>query len=1427
MADLVNTLASYVPKLITHRLATDPTPITAPLTERFPAAVLYADISGFSTMSEQLARCGPAGTDELTRQLNTYFGRLVDLVTVHGGDVVKFSGDGLLAFWPVMMSTGYTTTDVSHRHDWSRMRQALIIETYRATQCAVAVQTMLQNHQVAVQSPLTVRVSIGAGEMLVMHLGGVYKRWEFLVSGAPINQITILDRYTKPGQVSLSPEAWVLVQDRCHGERLLGGHVRLEAIREPLPLKPAMPIQLPDKSEVALRPYIPAAILSRLEAGQTGWLAELRRVTTLFVNLPDLTHTTPLVKAQAVIHHLQTALYRYEGSINKLGVDNKGVSVVAAMGLPPLAHQDDAVRGVKAALAMHSQLKQLGVRSAIGITTGDVFCGSVGNNVRREYTLVGDAVNVAAQLIETLNRTDLSELEPPILCDEATCLAAHNQISFRALRPLVILGKSRPVPIYHPAEALLKAERQKSAQPSESIVGRQAERSRLSHSLQTFCRAHSEGKVDPQIVVIEGSAGIGKSHLVNYFCRQGRQASVRCLVGAGSAIEKSTPYFAWRSIFSQLFRLDENPEGIVDGLEAQRLHTLDRLTEFFSSNEPGRNQAQPSSAASSHLAALLNAVLPLNLAESELTARMSGQVRAENTEDFLTSLLQIQADTEPTVLVLEDVHWLDSASWSLLQKVSQYVPSLLLVITARPPAEDAVVSAGWRGVVNPSLVAREAYYKFLKTTPHQFIRLETLSMKDTVALVCQRLHVDRLPQPVVTVILEKAEGHPFFSEELAYMLRETGLIKITGETCLLSHAGKQLFEQFSSDQLPDELNIPNTVEGVITSRIDRLKPSHRLALKVASVIGRIFAFRVIQDVHPVEADRPKLPTYLDKLERLELISMETPTPELSYFFKHSITHEVLYEQMTASQRRQLHTRVAQWYEQNYAGNLSPFYPLLAHHWGQAEVSSKTVDFLEKAGEQALREGAYQEATAFFIQAIKVDEIQYRGRTASPRSVAVSSEAQRALTAIQLRRARWERRLGEAYFGLGNLAKSRRHLEQAVVKMGWPVPRHRPGLMTSLLGQILQRVKPAGFLRGNTEAMREAARAYEQLGHIAYFDQDKVLGMTSILWGLNLAEAVGASPELARSYANMSIATGIIPFHNQAEIYSRRAREMAAELGDPAVLAWVLFITSVYDLGVGRLAEVEAVLQQAIQIFERLKDRRNLAECLSLLAMSAQFQGRFQESAEQYHSIYQAACQRGDLQAQVWGLVGRATSLWRLEHREEAKRLLQDALRLLPKTLDRAEAVRVHSLLALTHLRAGDNHLAQQAIERAGAHLATAPSAVKAFEGYANIAEVCITLLESSRATERRRSAEKAAQRASKALHTFARVFPIAKPRAWLWQGCFDWLKNNQEQAYRAWQTSLAEAKTLEMPYEQRLTHFEISRRLPLDDAMRGDLEQSF
>jgi predicted ATPase/class 3 adenylate cyclase len=935
MSAFLKTLASYVPGLIIHRLADNPTPITAPISEHFPAAVLFADISGFTALTEHLAQQGPAGAEVLTRELNTYFGRLIDLITLHSGDVIKFAGDALTAVWPVTIASDL---------------DALPLAAQQAATCALAIQAALQDYQTRDAHRLALRMGLGAGNITLMHVGGVYGRWELVITGAPLSQASQAEAHAQPSEVIVSPEAWALLQSHCIGQPLVDDYVRLEAMGPKLEQPVGRSQVLPAEIETALRAYIPGAILARLAAGQSGWLAELRRVTVLFINLPNLTDSTSLDQAQAVMQALQTALYRYEGSLNRIGVDDKGPVLLAALGLPPLAHEDDAVRGVQAALAMQAALRGMGWRCAIGITTGRAFCGSVGNAARREYTMMGDMVNLAARLMQAAatptndQRPTTNEPSPSslvvgrwsILCDEATYQAAQSQVAFESLPPIKVKGKAQLIPIYQPSAISSSPAQTRSPKPQTQMVGRAAERMALADELQKLQRGHSGG------VIIEGEAGIGKSRLVAEALAQAQRMNLPSLVGAGDAIEKSSTYHAWQPIFRDLLGM---PEGLDTQAAYQALQArLAVLSPILAEQTP-----------------LLSAVLPFEFPDNDLTRAWQSQARAERTRALLAQILARTYESAPLLLVLEDAHWLDSASWALLAEVRRAVQPLLLLLASRPPSAVQAATAA------DSLPTE---YQRLGADPGtQMLTLAALPAEDILNLVCLQLGVTVLPEVVANFIQEKAEGHPFFSIELALALRDAGLIELVDGQCRLAAGITDLHS----------LAFPDTLQGVITSRIDRLTPPQQLALKVASVIGRVFAFRILREVHPIKGDKPALPVYFETLERLDLTSLESPEPELAYIFKHVITQEVAYNLMAFSQRRQLHQAVAEWYERAHSGELAPFFTILAHHWrivaedqrADPAIVSKAIEYLHKAGEQAVHRSANVEAISHLSMALEL------------------------------------------------------------------------------------------------------------------------------------------------------------------------------------------------------------------------------------------------------------------------------------------------------------------------------------------------------------------------------------------------------------------------------------------------------------------------
>ena len=504
MADpaLTEVFASYVPRLIKKRVIANPTPIDVPLSENFEAVVLFADISGFTMLAERLALRGPSGVETLAGILNGYFGQLIDIVHGYGGDVVKFAGDAVIAIWPVEAGTetGITQPD---RRAW----------TLHVAECALKIREQLVNYKFE-DTTLYLKLAISTGLVGEVHVGGVFNRWEFLMTGEPFGELSVANGLAQAGNILLTPSAWGLIQKDCQAAPLefqfndkFAQAARLEGLPRPSALAVSREeLSISDAAENAMRVYIPGTIISRLTAGQGGWIAELRRVSILFITLPDIDQDTPLETSQAIARLLQRAVYRYEGSINKINVDDKGVTVLAVFGMPPYSHEDDPVRAVQTALMIRKELADLKVRSSIGVTTGRIFCGSIGNDSRREYTIIGNAVNLSARLMAAASQqTDLIEkVNIPILCDRPTYDSAREAIEFEVRPAQHVKGRTEAIEMFHPLE-----EKRDIVRVTTELIGRQEEKALLANALQEL----SHG-VPFNAVILHGEAGIGKSRLM-------------------------------------------------------------------------------------------------------------------------------------------------------------------------------------------------------------------------------------------------------------------------------------------------------------------------------------------------------------------------------------------------------------------------------------------------------------------------------------------------------------------------------------------------------------------------------------------------------------------------------------------------------------------------------------------------------------------------------------------------------------------------------------------------------------------------------------------------------------------------------------------------------------------------------------------------
>ena len=864
----LETLMSYVPGLIVRRLAEKPEPITKATAERFPAAVLFADIVGFTQLAETLTQASNErqGAEQLATLLNTFFTQVIDIIIAHGGDVVKFAGDALLALWSAPnMRTGFLFD--SERE----LRQA----THQAAYCALAIQEQLHPLQIAGHQ-IAMQIGISAGHVSAVHIGGVRGRWEFLLSSTPLVQCTHAEELANPGTVVLCPDAWKLVQPLCEGRPLPRNYYRLTAISPPHVLESQdLPSLSPD-AQTMLERYIPAAVLPYLKSGYSEWVAELRPVTVIFMHLPSFgtsirhPYNKTLPRAQEIMHALQAALYRYEGSINKLNVDDKGITLVAALGLSPLSHEDDPVRGVKAAVEMQMAAWSYGRPSAIGVTTGQLFCGPIGHPLRREYTMVGEAMNMASRLMEAVQTVYSKNHQlPAIYCDTATYQAARDHLVFDSLPPIRVKGKMRPIAIYRPRIQNDRAEEVpiwRRASPTHGkLIGRSAEWDFLNQQVTTLRGGQS---LSSNLIVLEGEAGIGKSALLHSLLE--RSSRLRLYTFHTTVVdssEKMMPFQAWRPLLNQLFNLERL---LMESPQRQRAHVLRQF--------PVGPQERGYPLRALSMAPLLNSVLPLDLPDNDLTRPLQGEARIRATHEFLLRLLPMMIGKlngrHPTLFVVDNGHLLDEASATLLLAIGEAISPSLVVIATRTLPTPA--------------------YHLLQTAVAHHLRIGPVLSDLIPNLIRQQLGVKQLPADLEQFIQERGSGHPLFSLALA-----TTMQQIQAPDTLNGQV-----QSYAPTHQTSHIPLPPVVQKTITHSLDRLPATHELLLKRASTLAETFTFSDLQATYPVTADHSQLPYHLEELVTLGLLHCDEGTA-LTYRFPHHLGREAVNSLLISEQRAAL------------------------------------------------------------------------------------------------------------------------------------------------------------------------------------------------------------------------------------------------------------------------------------------------------------------------------------------------------------------------------------------------------------------------------------------------------------------------------------------------------------------------------------------
>ena len=644
--------------------------------------------------------------------------------------------------------------------------------------------------------------------------------------------------------------------------------------------------------------------------------SERKYVTTLFSDLSGYTAMAARLDPEEVkeimsqiFGEIAQIVARYEGFIERF----VGDAVMALFGVPKV-HEDDAVRAIKAAKEIHAVVetlspkfeKKVGSHLSMhsGVNTGLVVTGEV-NLEKGTHGITGQAINLASRLQRFAKPGE-------ILCGPDTYRLAEGHFVFETLDPVSVKGSAEPLQVYRvisQKEKPVTVHRLSGLRAD--LIGRDAELAELREAISNL----REGKGG--IFSIWGDVGTGKSRLVEELKALSDMKGVQWLEGHAYAYAQNIPYFPLKDMLNRVVPIDEDdpPARVREKIESWVEHVV---------------------AAEENTLPYMGSLYALSYPE---LADVGPELWKSRLQAAALKVLSALAKSAPTVFFMEDLHWADPSFVDLFRTcLLQFREPAVFLCTYRPSFT----------LFTPNQVnSMDESYKE--------IRLQDLPPSEAQEILESLLKTDSIPVDLRKFVQDKAEGNPFYLEELVNALIES-------ET-LIRDSG-----QWRTTRSLYEWEIPSTIHGVITGRLDRLEKENKRILQQASVIGRTFLYEILKRITDLRQDVDRC---LRSLEQVSLIRTRTLEPDLEYVFKHALTQEVAYNGLLKKERQEIHQKAGEVIETLFKERLQEFYETLAYHFKNGQSTRKAVDYLVKSGEKCLRRYAVEESHLYFKESFDI------------------------------------------------------------------------------------------------------------------------------------------------------------------------------------------------------------------------------------------------------------------------------------------------------------------------------------------------------------------------------------------------------------------------------------------------------------------------
>jgi|GEM_PF-1007000 len=1233
--------ASYLPlKLLREISTTHQGPPSQREDLRGP--VMFVDLARFTPFVLSFCAAGQKGIETLQGILTEYFGKLVDGIYDYGGDVYNFAGDAMLV--------GFTCDPGESDAQCAS----------RAVACANHLRTDLASYEnleaLGQQYSMQLKFGVSFGNYHYLLLGHEDFWYTPLLLGEPVQSAIDAEHHAEGGEIFVDRDIWNNLPEPKTGHPV-NGFVKLESSRNDAH---ESDIQDPftadshngDLLEDCAR-FMEPVLFRLATTSHSDYWGDYREVTCLFVRFTNVSVTgdvaVALTKLNEIYRFVQESAKAYGAILNRVELGDKGFVFFFMLGAPTGMENKCTLAG-RLALKLLNPPFPHRISAQIGVATGYGYCGDIGAPRRKDYTITGEVVNLAARLMTYAEASG-------IYIDTATRDRFDERLVTTEIPNVELKGIPEPVTI---CRLHSEATRHQSAliHFSEQMIGRGDE---LSFLLDLYRRSR-EGTT--KFCAVVGAPGAGKSRLMSAFLKELPDAAVGSYVGVCYSYEQFAPYSCWKTLLLEFFGIthEDNPVIAREKISLT-LRELEGVSEEWSF--------------------VIAQTMSIPAEEAPLTKNLDPSQKTRRVYQIIQLLIERRAESQPLVFCFDDVHWMDDASLRLIEYLSQRLSNaaVLMILFTRD---------------QEPLPALERLPDIEKLT------LDPLSTEGSRTLLRVRLALPQPDEELEDRILEKAEGNPYYIESIVHNLHEQGILTTveTGNTRLRSDVR--------------QIQLPETLQDLVLTRIDQLNEDQKTVLRIASVIGRVFPYELLKVLLPATLKISSLGEILARLEALDLVPLAGNSP-LTYYFKHAVIRDVAYETLPLERREALHKSIAMKLESGAAETENKPADLLAYHFVAGNELEKGLTYTIAAGRQAADKFANQDAVYHFTRALRIlGANEYKDRSENRqvvreqlahvyRQAGMYAEAIDLLTeclerpASPVRRADFHIGLGHVYQEEGLAVQAIEELETALRLLGRKVPRAERAVVLAILSQLAVRGIRLALGVPEKRALGDRRVRYQKqfevmilLGKIYFFSNLKKVAWTVVTL-VKVAERLQTPAELSLAYSNYAVAMMGQGFFTLGSKYCDRGLEFAAQTDNPMVLGQVYLRIASRDLYSNEPLKSIVHYEKSLQIFKQIGGMWEQLTGLGAIATAYTLASDYAKTDTLFGELEELANELNSKLHVAWAKCWRPLYRYLLA-REDAERAKHEVRRSIPFSIesnDNGTQILAYGHLCVIAVREGD------------------------------------------------------------------------------------------------------------------------------------------